>query len=91
MGLKVTKKRQTTFPKNQQHLDPQNVTIWRFRHDLVTLPTSLRQIEILVVLTFGEKSLFFVSAYVAYVIVDSRTPDPHFYLASVLKRLNIWN
>ena len=35
--FKSDKKRQTTFPKNQRHLDPQNVTIWRFRHDLVTL------------------------------------------------------
>ena len=35
--LKIDKKRQTTFPKNQRHFASQNVTIWRFRHDLVTL------------------------------------------------------
>ena len=38
-GLKSDKKRQTTFSKFHRHLDPQNVKIWRFRHDLVTLPS----------------------------------------------------
>ena len=37
LALKATKKRQTTFSKNQRHFDPQNVKIWRFRHDMVTL------------------------------------------------------
>ena len=36
-GLKSDKKRQTTFPKNQRHFNAQNVKIWRFRHDMVTL------------------------------------------------------
>ena len=37
-ALKATKNAKRHFPKNQRHLDPQNVKIWRFRHDLVTLP-----------------------------------------------------
>ena len=40
-GLKSDKKRQTTFSKNQRHFDPQNVKIWRFRHDMVTLDRNV--------------------------------------------------
>ena len=63
----------------------------RFTHGLTNLSSADFCLSFLLIQAMSESRIFEQETPFLTVIVDSRTPDPHFYLASVLKRLNIWN